>query len=84
MRSFQRRLAFEDFHKTSQQLLDMYPGTTDKEREYLITKKYKTVFIMQIGADVIARTIAKKDLYLIDMAKSLCQSALAKTIQICR
>lgn len=31
-----------------------------------------------IGADVIARTIAKKDLYLIDMAKSLCQSALAK------
>ena len=27
----------------------MYPGTTDKEREYLITKKYKTVFIMQIG-----------------------------------
>lgn len=34
---------------TSQELLDMYPGTTDKEREYLITKKYKTVFIMQIG-----------------------------------
>ena len=37
---------------TSQQLLDMYPGTTDKEREYLITKKYKTVFIMQIGDDL--------------------------------
>ena len=34
---------------TSQELLDMYPGTTDKEREYLITKKYGTVFIMQIG-----------------------------------
>ena len=37
---------------TSQELLDMYPGTTDKEREYLITKKYKTVFIMQIGGDL--------------------------------
>lgn len=37
---------------TSQQLLDMYPQTTDKEREYLITKKYKTVFIMQIGDDL--------------------------------
>ncbi len=37
---------------TSQELLDMYPGTTDKEREYFITKKYKTVFIMQIGGDL--------------------------------
>jgi len=37
---------------TSQELLDMYPGTTDKEREYFITKKYKTVFIMQIGDDL--------------------------------
>ena len=37
---------------TSQELLDMYPKTTDKEREYLITKKYKTVFIMQIGDDL--------------------------------
>ena len=37
---------------TSQELLDMYPGTTDKEREYLITKKYGTVFIMQIGDDL--------------------------------
>jgi len=34
---------------TSQQLLDMFPDKTAKEREYLITKKYKTVFIMQIG-----------------------------------
>jgi len=40
----------EDVHFiTSQELLDLYPGTTDKEREYAITKKYKTVFIMQIG-----------------------------------
>lgn len=37
---------------TSQELLDMYPDKTDKEREYLITKKYKTVFIMQIGDDL--------------------------------
>ena len=34
---------------TSQELLNMYPDKTSKEREYLITKKYKTVFIMQIG-----------------------------------
>lgn len=34
---------------TSQELLDMYPDKTDKEREYLITKKYKTVFIIGIG-----------------------------------
>ena len=37
---------------TSQELLVMYPGTTDKEREYLITKEYGTVFIMQIGDDL--------------------------------
>ena len=37
---------------TSQELLDMYPGTTDKEREYLITKQYKTVFIIGIGDDL--------------------------------
>ena len=34
---------------TSQELLDLYPGKTDKEREYLITKQYKTVFIIGIG-----------------------------------
>ena len=34
---------------TTQELLDMYPGTTDKEREYQITKKYKTVFILGVG-----------------------------------
>ena len=37
---------------TSQELLDMYPGTTDKEREYLITKEHKTVFIIGIGHDL--------------------------------
>lgn len=37
---------------TSQDLLDKYPTCSEKEREYLITKKYKTVFIMQIGDDL--------------------------------
>lgn len=34
---------------TSQELLDLYPDKTPKERENLITKEYKTVFLMQIG-----------------------------------
>lgn len=43
----------EDVHfVTSQELLDMFPGKTDKQREYLITKKYKTVFIIGIGDDL--------------------------------
>lgn len=37
---------------TSQELLDMYPDKSDKEREYLITKEYKTVFIIGIGDDL--------------------------------
>ncbi len=34
---------------TSQELLEMFPNYSPKKREYEITKKYKTVFIMQIG-----------------------------------
>lgn len=34
---------------TSQELEDLYPGLSAKERETEIVKKYKTVFIMQIG-----------------------------------
>lgn len=34
---------------TSQELLDEYPNLTSKQREDEICKKYKTVFIMQIG-----------------------------------
>ena len=34
---------------TSQELEDLYPDLTPKEREYAITKEHKTVFIMQIG-----------------------------------
>ncbi len=37
------------FFITSQALLDMYPALSAKQREYEIVKKYKTVFIMQIG-----------------------------------
>lgn len=37
---------------TSQQLLDMYPDKTAKEREYIAVKQYKTVFIMQIGENL--------------------------------
>lgn len=40
----------EDVHfVTSQELEDMYPDKPAREREKLITEKYKTVFIMQIG-----------------------------------
>lgn len=34
---------------TTQELEDLYPGKTAKERENLLTKEHKTVFIMQIG-----------------------------------
>ncbi len=37
------------FFITTQELEDMYPNLTANEREYEITKKHKTVFLMQIG-----------------------------------
>lgn len=39
----------EVFFITAQDLEDMYPDFNDKEREDAVTRKYKTVFIMQIG-----------------------------------
>lgn len=36
----------------SQELLDMYPGLTPKEREEKITKEYGAVFIIGIGANL--------------------------------
>ncbi len=42
-------LAKEVKFVTSQELLDLYPALTPKEREKEITKKYGTVFLMQIG-----------------------------------
>ncbi len=38
---------------TTQELEDMYPGLTPKEREYLIAREKGAVFIMQIG-DILA------------------------------
>ena len=43
----------EIFFITSQELEDLYPDCTPKEREYRITKEKGAVFIMQIG-DVLA------------------------------
>ena len=37
------------FFITTQELEDMYPDFTPKERENAIVKQYKTVFLMQIG-----------------------------------
>ncbi len=39
----------EVFFITAQELEDMYPNLTAKEREHAITKEHKTVFLMQIG-----------------------------------
>lgn len=39
----------EPFFITTQELEDMYPDKTPKERECLITKEHGTVFLMQIG-----------------------------------
>lgn len=40
----------QDIHFiTTQELEDMYPDLSVKEREYEIVKKYKSVFLMQIG-----------------------------------
>ena len=35
---------------TSKELEKLYPNKTPKEREYIITKEHKAVFLMQIGA----------------------------------
>ncbi len=39
----------EVFFFTSQELEDMYPDLSPKDREIAVTKEHKTVFIMQIG-----------------------------------
>lgn len=45
----QTELPRDIFFITSQELLDLYPTLTPKQREYEIAKKYGAVFIMQIG-----------------------------------
>lgn len=46
------KLPEEIFFITSQELLDMYPDYTDKERENAIAKKHKAVFIKNIGGEL--------------------------------
>ena len=45
----ERRICEDVFFITSQELENMYPDKTPHEREKLIVKEHKTVFIMQIG-----------------------------------
>lgn len=42
---------------TTQELLDLYPDKTPKEREYLITKEKKAVFLMEVGKKLSDRKI---------------------------
>ena len=44
-----KELPDDIFFITSQELEDLYPGKTPKERENLITKEHGCVFLMQIG-----------------------------------
>ncbi len=46
---FHDKLPEEIYIISSQDLLNMYPDKSAKEREYLITKNHKAVFIYQIG-----------------------------------
>ncbi len=47
--SLKNKINKEVFFITTQELEDMYPELTGKQREYEITKQHKTVFLMQIG-----------------------------------
>lgn len=46
---FSKKLPYDIFFITSQELEDMYPNLTPKEREDAITREHKAVFISQIG-----------------------------------
>lgn len=50
--NFHTILPEEIFFITSQELYDMYPGLTPKEREGAIAKERGAVFIMQIGGEL--------------------------------
>jgi aspartate--ammonia ligase len=48
----------EEIHYiTSEELLKLYPDQTPKEREHLITKEYKAVFLMEVGGKLSDGTI---------------------------
>lgn len=43
----------EDIHTiTTQELKDLYPNLTSKEREIVAAKKYGAIFIMKIGGEL--------------------------------
>jgi len=46
---FQWKLPEKIYFITTQELEDMYPNNTPKEREHLICEKHKAVFLMKIG-----------------------------------
>ncbi|MDY3052022.1 MAG: aspartate--ammonia ligase [Ndongobacter sp.] len=46
---YERLLPDQIYFITTEELLHRYPGKTDKEREHLIAKEYKAVFLEQIG-----------------------------------
>ena len=47
--SLHTKLERNVFFITTQELEDMYPELTPKEREHAITREHKTVFLMQVG-----------------------------------
>jgi aspartate--ammonia ligase len=47
----------EIYFITTEELLQMYPDKTPKEREYLITKEKKAVFLMEVGKKLSDGTI---------------------------
>ncbi len=51
------KLSKDVFFITTEELLKLYPDKTPKERENLIAKEHKTVFIMQIGKKLSNGTI---------------------------
>ena len=51
-RNIQTEIPNEIFFITTQELEDMYPGLTPKEREDAITKEHGAVFIMKIGGQL--------------------------------
>ncbi|PID82674.1 MAG: aspartate--ammonia ligase [Clostridiales bacterium] len=50
--TLEKKLPEEIHFVTSQELEDLYPNLSAKEREHEIAKKYKAVFIMQIGDEL--------------------------------
>jgi len=54
---FRNELPEEIFFITTEELLQLYPDKTPKEREYLITKEHNAVFLLQVGGKLSDGTI---------------------------